>query len=79
MLEQCNCRYLIAENDSQLLFNGIVLLSMPGQFDELKGSAPFGRCALKDDSLAYVIFTSGSIGMPKGAMSSQNFLFLVSS
>lgn len=68
MLEQCNCRYLIAGNDSQLLFDGIALLTMPGQLDELKGGAPFGRCVLKDDSLAYVIFTSGSTGMPKGAM-----------
>ncbi|WP_448119967.1 amino acid adenylation domain-containing protein [Pseudomonas veronii] len=68
MLEQCSCRYLIAENDSQLLFDGIALLTMPGQLDELKGGALFGRCVLKDDSLAYVIFTSGSTGMPKGAM-----------
>ncbi|MEX5556676.1 amino acid adenylation domain-containing protein [Pseudomonas rhodesiae] len=68
MLEQCNCRYLIAENDSPLLFEGIALLTMPGQLDELKGGAPFGRCVLKVDSLAYVIFTSGSTGMPKGVM-----------
>ncbi len=68
MLEQCNCRYLIAESDSQLLFDGIVLLTMPGQLDELKGSTPFGRRVLTGDSLAYVIFTSGSTGMPKGAM-----------
>lgn len=68
MLEQCNCRYLIAENDSQLLFEGIAHLTMPTQLEELKGGAPFGRCVLQDDSLAYVIFTSGSTGMPKGAM-----------
>lgn len=68
MLEQCSCRYLIAENGSQALFDGIAQLTMPALLEELKGGAPFGRCVLKDDSLAYVIFTSGSTGMPKGAM-----------
>ncbi|MEN5313161.1 amino acid adenylation domain-containing protein [Pseudomonas koreensis] len=68
MLEQCNCRWLIAENDSQLVFDGVGLLAMPDRLDDLKGGVSFERCALTDDSLAYVIFTSGSTGMPKGAM-----------
>jgi amino acid adenylation domain-containing protein/non-ribosomal peptide synthase protein (TIGR01720 family) len=68
MLEQCGCRWLIAEHDSGLMFDGIGLLTMPARLEDLKGGAPYERCALKGDSLAYVIFTSGSTGMPKGAM-----------
>jgi amino acid adenylation domain-containing protein len=68
MLEQCSCQWLIAEDESQALFDGVGLLVMPGGFVGMKGGAAFERCALTDDSLAYVIFTSGSTGMPKGAM-----------
>lgn len=68
MLEQCSCRWLIVEDDAQLLIDGIGLLTMPVRLEDLKDGAPFERCILADDSLAYVIFTSGSTGMPKGAM-----------
>ena len=68
MLEQCSCKWLIAEDDAQVLFDGVGLLTMPGLLRDLKGGASFERSVLTDDSLAYVIFTSGSTGMPKGAM-----------
>jgi amino acid adenylation domain-containing protein/non-ribosomal peptide synthase protein (TIGR01720 family) len=68
MLEQCGCKWLIAEDDAQALFDGVGLLALPERFEGMTGGAAFERCALTDDSLAYVIFTSGSTGMPKGAM-----------
>ncbi|MFJ2487420.1 amino acid adenylation domain-containing protein [Pseudomonas sp. NPDC087639] len=68
MLEQCSCKWMIAEDTRQAQFDGVGLLAMSARFEGMRGGEPYERCALADDSLAYVIFTSGSTGMPKGAM-----------